>query len=329
MHPSFSRLCLHLGAVLFLSSFAWLPSAQAETETDAWQLLQKAAVAGHVLNYKGIFVYNSHSHTKAIQIKHIYNGVGEYSRNVTLDVVPREVFSQGQDLVIYKPKKETVVIEKRQAKNLFPNVVPVKLERLKESYSLHAAETDQVSGRKARLLLLIPKDDLRYSYKFWVDNLYGLLLKYEMLNGKQEVLESVAFNELNLMQTLDLDWFQPQIDSKKRYEMEEALPVVPDSSVSHSWTMAELPLGFIKIDQMKIMAHHNSQPMTQVLFSDGLVAVSVFIEAVNEKVAPRIGYNAVGNTNAYMDVRKGHQITVVGDVPKATVIKIGEAVQFK
>lgn len=329
MQLLFSRLMSHVSAILLISSLLWLPNAYAETEADAWQILQKAAVAGHVLNYKGIFVFNSQNQTKAIQVKHLYNGAGEYSRNVTLDVAPTEVFSQGQDLVIYKPQKETVVIEKRQAKNLFPNVIPMKLERLKVSYALHAAETERVSGRDARLLLLIPKDDLRYSYKFWVDNLYGLLLKYEMLNGKQEVLESVAFNEINLMQTLDLDWFQPQIDSKKRYEMEDALPVVPDENGHHGWVMAELPKGFIKVDQMRIKAHHNSQPMTQMIFSDGLVAVSLFIEARTKNIPARVGYHAVGNTNAYMDVRGGHQITVVGDVPKATVIKIGEAVKFK
>jgi sigma-E factor negative regulatory protein RseB len=312
-----------------LTYFLGMHFAYAQTPEDGWQLLQKAAAAAHVLSYQGIFVCETGHHNKAVQMTHLYNGQGEYSRNVTLDNTPREVFSQGRDLIIYNPKKEKIIIEKRRGQNLFPAILPLKLDGLKDSYTLRIGDTDKVAGRSATLIWLTPKDNLRYTYQFWIDQEYGLLLKYSMLNGKQEPLETIGFNQLNLMKTLDLDWFQPQIDAKKNYVMEESTPAVADSSVSEDWSIQRLPAGFVKIDQMKLMAHGKTTPVTQLIFSDGLASISLFIEPLMKNAQARIGHNSVGNNSFYANVQKGYQITVVGEVPQETVAKIGDAVVFK
>lgn len=302
---------------------------RAETQEEAWQLLQKAAVAGHVMSYTGIFVYSNASQTKAVQVKHVYDGKGEYARNVTLEETPKELFTEGQELVIYNRKKEKVIIEKRQAKNIFPNILPIKTQQLKAGYELHAAETGRVAGRSARLLLLVPKDSFRYTHHFWVDQEYGILLKYEVHNTKHKVLERVAFNELNLVENLDLDWFQPQIDTSKQYEMEDPVIVIPDSAGGKPWRLSDLPSGYRKVDQIKVQAHNRKAPMTQLIFCDGLSSVSLFIEPLNEQMKPFTGHHVKGNTSLYADVKKGYQITVVGEVPTDTVIEFGHAIQFE
>lgn len=319
------RSCKVAGALLLLSAF-FTPATRAQTTEDGWQVLQKAAVAAHVLSYRGIFVYESNQQTKAVQMTHLNNGQGEYSRNVLLDSSPREVFSQGRDLVIFNPKKEKIIIQKRRGQNLFPAILPTQLDHLKTSYSLYLGENDSVAGRNARMLLLSPKDNFRYYYKFWVDQEYGLLLKYSMQNAKQEVLETIAFKQLNLMETLDLDWFRPQIDTKKNYVMEEETPVLNDADEAKGWEIQTLPTGFNKVEQIRLMAHGRTTPITQIILSDGLATVSLFIEPVSLK--PRIGYRVVGNNSFYANVQHGHQITVVGEVPQETVAKIAESVIF-
>ncbi len=302
---------------------------RAETQAQAWQLLQKAAVAGHVMSYTGIFVYTNASHTKAVQVKHIYDGKGEYARNVTLEETPRELFTEGPELVIYNRKKEKVIIKKRNAKNIFPNILPIKTQQLKAGYELHAAETSRVAGRAARLLLLMPKDSYRYAHRLWVDQEYGLLLKYEVYDAKHKVLERVAFNELNLVKNLDLDWFQPQIDTSKHYEMEDQVSVMPDTMGAKHWRMAKVPIGYRKVDQVKVHAHNREVPMTQLIFCDGLSSVSLFIEPLNNNMPPFVGQHVKGNTSLYAAVKKGHQITVVGEVPTDAVVRFGHAIEFK
>lgn len=324
----FQRTCI-VASTFLLMNVLVIRILHAEPANDAWQMLQKSAAAARLLSYQGIFVYGACNQTKAVQITHLHNGQGEYSRNVTLDDSPKEVFSQGRDLVIFNPKKEKIVIEKRHGQNLFPAILPTELEPLKTSYTLYTGEVEQVAGRLARVLLLTPKDNLRYHYKFWIDQEYGLLLKYSMLNARQEPLETIAFNQLNMMDSLNLDWFKPQIDHKKNYVMEDETPMVSDSSISDDWSIKELPMGFSKINQMRLMAHGKTTPVTQFIISDGMATVSLFIEPLNKKIKPRIGHQVVGNNSFYANVEDGYQITVVGEVPQETVAKIANAVVFK
>ncbi len=303
-------------------------SVQAANDEDAWQMLQKAAVAAHVLSYQGIFVCQSGQQSTSVQIKHLFNGQFEFTRNVLLDGSPREVLSQGGDLVIYNPKNEKIVIEKRRGQNMFPAILPTNLDAIKASYSLRIAEIDRVADRQAQLLILNPKDNLRYGYKFWVDTEYGLLLKSTMFNSKNEMLDSIAFNQLGLMNSVDLDWFKPRIDGKKSYVMEDEVSATPDNSVSPHWQLKELPAGYVKVDQMIRKAHGKSLPITHIVFSDGLASVSLFIEPIVKGVKPRLGRSVVGNTSFYSGVAGYLQLTVLGEVPEATVAQIANAVNF-
>ena len=304
-------------------------SVQANADGDLWPVLQKTAVAAHALSYQGIFYYQAGEKTKPVQITHLFNGSGEFSRNVVLDNSPREVFSQGRDLVIFNPKNEKIIIEKRHGQNMFPAILPTNLDSIKESYSLRAGEPERVAGRATQMLFLESKDSLRYSYQFWIDTEYGLLLKSVMFNSRNEAIESIAFNQLALMDTLDLDWFQPKIDSKKSYVMEDEVATIADNGVSTGWTLKGLPAGFRKVDQMIRMVHGKTLPVSHLIFSDGLASVSLFIEPITKNIKPRVGHKLVGSTSFYASVTDGYQITVVGEVPEVTVAQIANAVVFK
>lgn len=296
-------------------------------DNDSWQMLQKAAVAAHALSYKGIFICQSGQQSKSVEIKHLFNGQHEFTRNVVLDGSPREVLSQGGEVVIYNPKNEKIVIEKRRGQNMFPAILPIDLEGIKANYQLKVGDTERVADRQAQILVLEAKDNLRYSYKFWVDSEYGLLLKSVMLNGRNETLDSMAFNQLALINTVDLDWFKPKIDAKKAYVMEEDNTLTDKHDNSH-WRLKALPEGYVKVDQMMRAVKGKASPVTHLIFSDGLASVSLFIEPLENGIKPRNGRSLVGNTSFYANVAGNLQVTVVGEVPEVTVAKIANAVVF-
>jgi sigma-E factor negative regulatory protein RseB len=233
-------------------------------------------------------------------------------------------------LVIYNQKNEKVVIEKRHGQNMFPAVLPTNLESIRANYSLHSGDIERIADRQAQIYLLESKDGLRYSYKLWVDSEYGLLLKSVLLNSHNEVIESIAFNQVALMQVGGLDWFRPKIDSKKNYVMEDEVPTSADTGTANAWSIKELPAGYRKVDQMIRMVHGKSLPVTHVVFSDGLAYVSLFIEptTLKSKASTKATQAVVGNTSYYMNVIDGHQVTVVGEVPEITAAQIGNAVIF-
>ncbi|NOU25915.1 MAG: transcriptional regulator [Methylotenera sp.] len=302
--------------------------AQAANSEEDWQVLQKAALAARALSYQGIFVCQSGQKTKSVQIKHYFDGQNEFGHNVVLDGTPREVLSQGGDLVIYNQRNEKVVIEKRRGQNMFPAILPTNLDLVKTSYSVRSGDTERVAGREAQILFLEPKDNLRYSYRFWIDKEYGLILKSVMFNGNNQMMDSIAFNQLNLFNTVDLDWFKPRIDHKKNYVMEDEVPTKADTNISPHWTLKELPAGYRKVDQMIREVHGKPFPVTHVIFSDGLASVSLFVEPLLNGIKPRVGHSTVGNTSFYSNVAGYLQITVLGEVPEVTVAKIANAVVF-
>ncbi len=302
-------------------------NAQAEDSLSDWQILQKSAVAAHALSYEGIFVCQSGNQPKSVQIKHLFDGQQEYTRNIMLDGAPRELLSQNGDLVIYNPTNEKIVIEKRRGQNLFPAILPTNIESIKANYTLKMGNAERVAGRAVQVLQLEPKDQFRNRHQFWIDAEYGLILKSVTLNTTNQPIDSIAFNQINLFNTVDLDWFKPKIDTNKNYVMEENV-TLSDSSNSPHWQLTALPAGFRKVDQRVLTVQGKSIPVTHLVFSDGLASVSLFIEPVRRGVKARTSAAMRGNTSVYARVTGFLQITALGEVPEVTTAHIANAVIF-
>jgi sigma-E factor negative regulatory protein RseB len=68
--------------------------------------------------------------------------------------------------------------------------------------------------------------------------------------------------------------------------------------------------------------------MTQLVFSDGLSAISVFIEAADADEDDAEGLSSRGALNLYRKVVDLNVITVVGEVPPRTVIQVLDSVRY-
>lgn len=309
----------------FLISALALFSLQAVAADDPWLALQKTAFAARELNYQGVFVYQNASQLRSVQITHMMNAGRELTRNVVLDGQQREVFSEGNDIVIFNAKNDRVVIEKRRGQNLFPAMLPTNLDSLKASYTAKFGVIERVAGRDAQVIELIPHDEYRYTYKVWADVEFGLLLKMMLLDNNKS-LEHIGFTQISMLNTQNLDWFQPKIDLTKNYVMEDTTDV---SHVTDDWVIANLPTGYKKIDHIQRTVPGKKMPINQMIYSDGIASVSVFIEPVMKGMRPRLGHKVVGSTNMCANVVDGYQVIVVGEVPAQTVQQISRAVTFK
>jgi len=312
---------------LLLSAF----SLSSLAVDDVWLLLQKTAYAARELNYQGVFVYQNGKQTSSVQITHMNNDGQEMTRNVVLDNgvqtgQSREVYSQGSNIVIFRPQNQKMVIEKRRGQNLFPAMLPTELETIKVSYNARLGALENVAGREAQIIELIPNDAFRYSYKIWADTEYGLLLKMALLDNKKQTLEQIAFSRIDMLYSQDANWFQPKIDVSKNYVMQDTTAV---NRVESNWIVTELPAGYSKVDHIALAVPGKAAPVDQMIFSDGIASVSLFIEPLTKGMRPKMGHMLIGSTNICANVIEGYQITVVGEVPEATVMQIARAVSFK
>lgn len=309
-----------------LACGACLASLNIQASEDPWLALQKTAYAARELNYQGVFVYQNGNQIRSVQITHMNNAGRELTRNVVLDGQPREVFSEGSDIVIFNAQNNKVVIEKRRGQNLFPAMLPTNLEALKSSYTSRFGAVERIAGRDAQVIDLVPNDSFRYSYRVWSDIEFGLLLKMTLLDSQSRAIEQIGFTQLSMLNTHDLDWFQPKIDLSKQYVMEDETKV---NHVTNNWVVANLPPGYRKIDHIEHVVPGKPGVVNQVIFSDGIASVSVFIEPIIKGMRAKTGQKIVGSTNICAHVTDGYQVIVVGEVPAQTVQQIARAISFK
>ena len=307
-----------------------LLSMACQASDDAWLALQKSAHAARELNYQGVFVYVNGKQASSVQITHMNNAGREMTRNVVLGNSaanqPREVYSQGSDIVIMQKKNEKTLIEKRRGQNLFPAMLPTDLRAIKASYSATFGIKEYVAGREAQVIDLISNDAFRYSYKIWTDDEYGLLLKMTLVDSKNKTLEQIEFTQLSTLNSQDVNWFQPKIDVTKSYEMQDNTAV---NQANSNWIVAELPVGYVKVDHRALVVPGKTTPVDQMVFSDGIGSVSVFIEPIVKGMRPKMGQMSIGSTNVCARVLDGYQVTVVGEVPVLPCLQIAKAVSFK
>jgi sigma-E factor negative regulatory protein RseB len=98
--------------------------------------------------------------------------------------------------------------------------------------------------------------------------------------------------------------------------------------VNSGWVVDALPAGFKKTMEILRPMRGKHAPVTQLVFSDGLSAISVFIEPADTDEDDVNGLTSRGEVNLYHKVVDKHLLTVVGEVPPRTVMQVLDSVRY-
>jgi len=98
-------------------------------------------------------------------------------------------------------------------------------------------------------------------------------------------------------------------------------------SVNPNWAVKRLPVGFQMMDFQRKRMRREGASAEHMVFSDGLATLSVYIEKAKSEAQAFLGLSTMGAMNAFGAVIDGHQVTVVGEVPPATVQMVAASVQ--
>ncbi len=305
-------------------------SAQlASAEGDAMSWLQRIHAATHKLNYTGTFVYRSGDQAETSRIVRVVGLHGARERLETLDGEPREIVRSGDEVICYLPGSETVKIDRQNGSARFPSLLSSNLKEIRENYELTKAGTDRVAGYECQVLVLEPKDKLRYGHRLWADVNTGMLLKSETFNSKNEPIERFAFTQIVIGGKIAKEQLRSRLSAKARDWRIENSAAVSASLAASGWSIRpELP-GFRKVTEMK-RTQGGSTQVGHVVYSDGLAAVSVFIEPLANKTSmPLPGLSQHGAINIYSRQIADHLVTVVGETPAESVKKLAESVEYR
>ena len=90
------------------------------------------------------------------------------------------------------------------------------------------------------------------------------------------------------------------------------------------WQVTWMPEGFSLSDYDE--RNVTDTPLEHMIYSDGVSSVSIFIERITGADPANTGTMNLGGVNVYARTEDGYQVTAVGEVPQATVMRMVDSV---
>ncbi|MDX1696738.1 MAG: MucB/RseB C-terminal domain-containing protein [Thiohalobacterales bacterium] len=305
-----------------------LSGAPALAGDSARQWLDGMSGALKNLDYDGTFVYQHDNKLEVMRIIHRADDGGQRERLVSLTGSAREVLRDDRSVTCIMPDNKSVMFGQSRSARPFP-VVPEDLTAISRYYRLEDKGEDQLIGYRARMIAVTPRDEFRYGYRFWIERDSRMLLKSELTAANGDVIEQLMFTKLDIGIDIPASDLRPSLtgDGYTWHRQTEIHPAQATSPVAPQWTVARLPAGFKLTDVRHRRLHEEGGEAEHLVYSDGMATVSVYVEQVLQDTEPFAGPSSMGAVNAYGHVVDGFQVTVVGEVPPATVKMLATSVE--
>ncbi len=314
--------------VLLLLSFNTLATTSASTAeaTSAKMWLERLSSSLNQLNFTTSFVVVKGNQAEPYHWLHGLDENGQELEIFTrLNGPRRDVLRKGNVVSYIEPEQEPYSIISTDVQSPIPSIFRDDISELEDSYRFISVGRSRILGRVAQLIRIVAKDKYRFSYWLWLDQQTGLLLKMAILTHQGLLLEQIQFTHIEVNDHLsdNLVQFQlaelPEVSKLAGQQINKAL----------SWQVNWLPQGFSVIKSNNHNLNNNNRgenkPVEFMLFSDGLVEISVYVNPSQEAFrSPE--YASDGATIVFNQIVQGVEVGVVGDIPLTTAKKIAESI---
>lgn len=309
------------GLVLGLSSTAVYASASQQAEESAKSLLQGMAKAVKRLDYEGIFVYQNGNSLNTLKVVHAWHAGQERERLVSQDGSRREVLIDGSSVTYVRPSVKSIVIMQRSVHPGLPGGLGAGAWK-SPYYRPQLGKQHRVAGLPCRQVVLQPTDKLRYARRICIGLRHHLPLKTEVVDQHAGVIERMLFTSLKVVKSVPASEFTPPVLGSGY-----TLKRLRDTGVKHAsaWRFRQLPAGFKLFAERERNLDSGGQRVRQLVLSDGVSTVSVFIAPATDGGGANGHFLRSGALNVYAATAHGHDITVMGEVPKRTIRDIAGA----
>ncbi len=284
-------------------------------------------------NYDGTFSHWHGGRVEMLRIIHRVQDGAVAERLVSLDGSGREFIRKGSDLACYLPDKKTVLVERRPADESLLGGFPAVNQQTATFYDIRELGRTRFNRRDTRVITVSPRDEYRYGYRLWIDEDTAMPLKSQLCDGRGRVIEQIVFASLTLSPHIPDSAFKPEVSTEGFQWLRNVTVAAkePPENAALVGNALRLPPGFKMAARSAQVMPGSTDPVSHLVFSDGLASVSVFVEiqAVDPKQAED-GITEesarVGSSSVFSTVMGGRKITAVGEVPPETVRSIASSI---
>ena len=301
-------------------------SAGYEPDDEPARWLERMTTAMSQMSYQGTFVYVQGDDVVTMRITHVVDDGGVRERLVSMSGAQREILRDPTGVRWVLGDDHSVLQDQAFSGSFFPQL-PIDQKSLAgQSYTLKLGGRGRIAGQSVRNLEVLPNDDYRYGYSLWLEEQSALLLKWQLIDRGGRTLAKLMFTDIRMGSEVDPGELNSSSPLKKFKTVESRLPVGRGLlQVTPHWRPLRLPPGF-ELTSHRFFGPDDDGLYEHLVYSDGLAAVSVYVESAGGEVARDGDLSRLGTTHAFSKSTEGMLITVIGDVPAATVRFIGDAV---
>lgn len=301
-------------------SFA-APDSKTASASQARDVLRKMGDAMRLLNFQGTVVFLRNGKLEAMKYFHAAKNGAQQERLISLNSPLREVIREAHTVSCHFKAAKQMVIDYRPFEHSFLVDLPDNFDLLDEVYSFSLAGEENIAMLPAYIVVIYPRDNLRYIRKIWVEKNYFLPLKVMVFDLNGQALEQTVFTDLQVKDSISFASSPVAVRSGERDKESLQDSAAPPAKFS----IKKMPSGFREVYFARTPMHHNlGQPVDHMVLSDGFSTVSVYMENKSMFVEP--GLHTIGAVNAYGLPVGDFELTVMGEVPAATVKQIAEQI---
>jgi len=271
-------------------------------------LLTRMTEAVRSLSYDGTLVYLHQNRLETLSIDHRVEDGQVEERLIALSG-PIWAVARDKDRVNCVLTDGRPISFEYKGGSRFLDTDGIDPQALHAHYSVEYLGRARVAGRETEVVGILPKDDLRYGYRFHIDRETALPLKSDLIDHRHEPLEQLMFTSINVHLSSP-----PQ--SASPVQAAPSLRGAPATTSSSQWRFEPIPDGFNLVMQHQI-DQSNGTHVEHFLFTDRLSSYSIYIEPASDDGLE--GSTNIGTVHAAGRRLDGYQITAVGEVPLVTV----------
>lgn len=275
---------------------------------EAW--LDRMAHALGATDYQGTLVYIEGGQIETLQVFHSASERRE--RVVALTGQPRELVRDGDRITCIGTAPAPLVFDGGSLAGLKP-IAEVGRDGPGSDYLATMGEGgERIAGRPTVAVELRPRDAYRYGYRLWLDRDSALPLRVALFDAGGEALEQLTFTEVDVGRAPDPEDLR-LAGPPPPPETAGPASLAAEVEIEAGWSVRDLPAGF------RLRRHQQQADGEHLVFTDGLAAVSVYIESLDSAPAVADKATRAGAVHARSVSREGRRIVAIGKVPAATV----------
>lgn len=309
-----------LVSVLALFSLS-VTTAFADEESAEAVLLQMNQ-ASQKLNYELSYIQVRKNGFEPLLYRHAIENDKVFAHLLYLSGPVKEVIRRGNEVSYIEPGSEPFSVDSgKMVAPLIP-LLNTDISTIRQYYDFVKIGRGREAGVPCKVIRIVPKDGMRYSYILWVGEHTFLPLRADLVDRDGEVIEQFRTISFSIS-----DKLAKLMSGLEKVKLPDVLSI-PESTISKTyWTASWVPDGFRALELNRYRMAVTERLVESQMYSDGLFNFSVYVSTEgNDSLKNQLVRQ--GRRTLKTMTKGDKEISVIGDIPPETAKKIAESVVF-